>query len=423
MISLDGGYYWLPDISIWQILLVLFFPITFDYLRTFGKIIFLEIIKKRKKMLPVESYFRVHDKKISILIPAHNEESCIKESIESALDTIYPNKEIIVIDDGSTDNTYAIAKQYADKNLIKLVHLKRGGSKAAALNFGYLHSKGEIVITMDADTKLEKYALEKIVRRFDDQKVSALSGNIVPYGDDGITNILTKIQQNEYAVSFEIGKRFSAHLNVLLVISGAFAVFRRSALNWNGLFCTNTMTEDFDKSMQVQKIGKDIVFAEKSYASSFCPNNWKTWITQRTRWSHGHLQTLLKNKDVLLSSRYRTRFRLAVFDAWFADVILSFLYFIGIASLISLFITQQLLQDRIRNTEIPELGYLMFLLFGVYFVAEFVIFCYSRHNSDTPQPLQRIYLIPVMIFFYRPLLKIVVLRGYIKAILGKKVNW
>jgi len=407
----------------WQILLVLFFPITFDYLRTFGKIVFLEINKTRKKMLPVESYFRVHDKKISILIPAHNEESCIKESIESALDTIYPNKEIIVIDDGSTDNTYNIAKRYADKNLIKLVHLKRGGSKAAALNFGYVHSKGKIIITMDADTKLGKYSLEKIVRRFDDQKINALSGNIVPYGDDGITNLLTKIQQNEYTISFEIGKRFSAHLNILLVISGAFAVFRRGALNWNGLFCTTTMTEDFDKSMQVQKIGKEIVFAEKSYASSFCPNNWKTWITQRTRWSHGHLQTLLKNKDVLFSSRYRMGFRLAVFDTWFADVILSFLYFIGLAALTSLFITQQLLHDKIRNPEISELGHIMLPLFGVYFIAEFVIFFYSRSNSDVPQPLCRIYLIPVMIFFYRPLLKIIVLRGYIKAILGKKVSW
>ena len=418
---LEGISYWFSDVSVWQLFLVLFFPITFDYIRTFGKIIFLELNKIKNRNSPIQSYFKVHDKKISILIPAHNEESCIHESIEASLATFYPNKEIIVIDDGSTDNTYNIAKKYADKNLIKLVHIKRGGSKAAALNHGYIHSTGDIVITMDADTKLECHSLEKVMRKFDDKQVVAVSGNIIPHGDDHITNLLTKIQKNEYAISFEIGKRIASCFNIMLVMSGAFGVFRREALNWNGLFCTKTMTEDFDKSMKVQTMNKVISFAEKSYAHSFCPNNWRMWITQRTRWSHGHLYTLLANRKILFSSRYRLGLRLALFDTWFTDVVLTFLYFAGLIGL-GIYFGAEILQNGITDM-IIDFTSAMILMFSIYFVLDVMVFFHSRKNSEHPQKIKMMYLIPIMMFFYRPLLKVIVLRGFIKVILGKKINW
>jgi len=418
---LEGISNWISNIPVWQLLLVLFFPITFDYIRTFGKIIFLELNKIKNRNSVIPSYFKVHDKKISILIPAHNEESCIHESIEASLSVFYPNKEIIVIDDGSTDNTYHIAKRYANKNLIKLVHINRGGSKAAALNYGYLHSTGDIIITMDADTKLECHSLEKVMRKFDDKKIVAVSGNIIPHGDDGITNILTKIQKNEYAISFEIGKRIASCFNIMLVMSGAFGVFRREALNWNGLFSTNTMTEDFDKSMKVQTMGQVISFAEKSYAHSFCPNNWKTWITQRTRWSHGHLHTLIQNRNILFSSRCRLGLRLALFDTWFTDVILTFLFFAGLIVL-GLYFGVEIIQNGVTDM-IVEFVSVMILMFFIYFVLDVMVFFHSRKSSEHPQHVKMIYLIPVMMFFYRPLLKVIVLRGFIKAMLGKDIKW
>ena len=411
-------YEWIFSIPVWLILLILFFPITIDYLRIFGKIVFLEIHKTKTN---TESYFRIHDKKISVLIPAHNEESCIGESIDAALSTFYPNKEIIVIDDGSTDDTYKIASKYACKGLITLVYLNNGGSKATALNFGYYYSTGDIIITMDADTRLERHSLEKIVRRFDDNDIVAISGNIIPYGDGHITNLLTNIQRHEYASSFEIGKRYSASLNILLIVSGAFAVFRRSVINWNGLFSPNTKTEDFDKSLQIQKIGKRISFAEKSYAYTFCPSNWRTWIAQRTRWSYGHLQTLLKNKDILSSSKYRPGLRLATLDTWILDVILGFAYFIGI-TVLGIIIIPQILQDEIPE-HVKHFGYLMLHVILVYLLAESMLFFYSRKNSNHPQPTRMLYLILLMVFFYRPLLKIVTFSGYLKVVLGKKIRW
>ena len=422
MIPLDGIHHWISNIPLWYFFLIVLCPLTIEYVRTIGYIVFLELNKIKSKNLAVESYLKVHDKKISILIPAHNEELCIKESIESSLSTFYPNKEIIVIDDSSTDETYNIAKKYADRNQIRIIKMKKGGSKAAALNFGFRQSRGEIIITMDADTKLECHSLEKIARKFDDQRINALSGNLVSHGDDNITNMLTKMQSHEYSTSFEIGKRFSSQLNAMLMIHGAFAIFRRTALDCAGLFSTDTMTEDFDMTIQVQRIGQKMEFAKKSYAHTYSPNNWKTWISQKSRWSCGHLQTLLKNKDILFSSRCRLGLRLAILDIWFTDIVLNFMYAVGLITFLSFVVIPQLIQGKISE-EIINFGYLSVITILMYLIAEFAIFLYSRNKSDNPQPIREIHIVPLVVLFYKPLLKILAFKSYIKVMMGKSVEW
>ncbi len=197
-----------------------------DYLRLIFKLIFSptlwisEKIKSKPKSV-INKY-----EKITILIPAHNEEFGIKESIESALNTDYPNKEIIVIDDGSTDGTHLIAHKYAEKGLIKLLHCDTAsGSKATALNYGVNYATSNYVICMDGDTQLDKNALKNTVGYFDDDEVVALSGNVkIIAGDDGKTNTLTNLQKYEYMVAIELGRRFTSFFQILLVISGAFGV-------------------------------------------------------------------------------------------------------------------------------------------------------------------------------------------------------
>ena len=118
--------------------------------------------KSKKKISMNVPYSR-----ITILIPAHNEEYGIKESIESALATDYPDKEIIVIDDGSTDDTHLIASKFAEKGLIKLIHRDTAsGSKATALNYGANYATGNYFVCMDGDTKLDKGLFEKCHGKF-----------------------------------------------------------------------------------------------------------------------------------------------------------------------------------------------------------------------------------------------------------------
>ena len=287
-----------PDFLL-DLVLILLFPTIFDWSRTIAKMVLIKL-KTRKQDSEKNPYFRVHDKKISILIPAHNEESCIRESIEAALATFYPNREIIVIDDCSTDKTYTIAKEYADNGLIRLLYRKTGGSKAEALNHGYLHSNGEIIVTTDADTKLGVHSLEHVIRNFDDKDVMVVSGNISISGGDGnVNNLLTDLQKYEYQHIFEIGKVFSSLLGTLLLAAGAFSAFRRDAINWEGRFRKETLGEDFDKSIKIKKMGKKIVHVKEAIAHTHCPNNFDALKRQRNRWASGQMTTILQHRAVL----------------------------------------------------------------------------------------------------------------------------
>ena len=192
------------------------------------------------------------NKKISILIPAYNEELGIRESIRSALETQYPNKEIIVIDDGSKDNTWQIANSFAERGLIKLIHRDTSsGSKATALNHGLAYATGDYVLCMDGDTILDKSALANAAPYFDDD-TTAFSGNVkILAGDGGITNLLTKLQEYEYMIAIELGRRFTSVFQVLLVISGAFGIFKREKIKGVHSFDKDTFTEDFDLTLTI----------------------------------------------------------------------------------------------------------------------------------------------------------------------------
>ena len=114
--------------------------------------------------------------KISVIIPAYNEEKVIANTIEGLLETKYPNKEIIFVDDGSTDSTLAIASRYKEK--IRVLHKENGG-KATALNYGIVYAKGEIVVIVDADTIIGRNSLKEIVKGFQiNEHVAAVAGNI-----------------------------------------------------------------------------------------------------------------------------------------------------------------------------------------------------------------------------------------------------
>jgi len=382
-----------------------------------GKIIFLEL--KTTKHSHEKPYYMVHDCTVSILIPAHNEESSIKQSIEAALATSYPNKEIIVINDGSTDDTYEIAKKYISKG-VKLLYIKRGGSKADALNYGILYSTGEIIITMDADTVIEKYSIEGIVRKFDDPDVMAVSGNVrIKLGDDNIINTLTHLQKYEYQNIFDLSRQCLSILNILLLVSGAFAAFRREAINWEGRFSKDTLCEDLDKTLQVQKMGKKIVFAREAHAYTFCPNNLQDFIRQRNRWAYGQIKNLQKHKNVFLSSKYNTRFRLAMYDMVMMDVILNASSIISIIILSVIILIPIIISFdyTLFNDIVAKLAFLLLL----YVIVEGIVFFYLYSRKLVG--FRSIYLIPIMVFLYRPMMKVITLRAHLSAIIGRKNFW
>ena len=403
-----------------EILLVLLLIAIFGRYRTIVMIFFITL--KRRQIPREQSYFRVHDKKVSILIPAHNEEFCIRKSIEASLATFYPNKEIIVIDDNSTDATYSIAKEYADKNLIKLIYRKTGGSKADALNHGYLYASGEIIITTDADSMMEKHSIERMVRKFDDDDVMAVSGNVIAIaGDDGINNVLTELQKYEYKITFEISRVFSSLLGTLLLASGAFSAFKRDAINWEGRFCKETLGEDFDKSIKVNKMyGKKIAHAQEAIAYTHCPATLGELMKQRNRWASGQITTILHHRSVFFSSRYRFLFRLALLDMVFSGILLNFFSLGALAIFFAVSVIPSIMQ--LDSTAISHIVINVLFLFGMYMILDWMILLYLNRTTNRV-PLRNSCLIPHMVLWYKPILMIFTLRGHLRTLLGMNNSW
>jgi len=407
------------------------FPLIMDYIRTIMKIgilLLFDTLKnlKRKEQLPSLST----NKKVTILIPAHNEEIGIRAAIEATIRNTYKNKEIIVIDDASKDNTYKIAKEYADKGLIKILHREEAsGSKAAALNYGFQFSTGDLILCMDGDTILDRSAISNAVRYFEkennvkiknpqDKEIFAVSGNVkILSGDDGVENTLTRLQEYEYLIAIELGRTFTSIFNMLMIISGAFGIFRRDIFSAIGKFDKDTMTEDFDLALKIRKRKGKIKFVPNSIARTYCPNNWKAWKVQRRRWAHGHISTLYKHRDMLLSSRFTRKDRMGQADMWFMDVILVFVFWIFPL----VFVPYLIIKTLEGNGHI--IIYTLTVIFLIYFISETAVFLYAVYSSRKWSYLKLIYLVPVVAFGYRILLKFIVLQGYLKAIRGRKIGW
>ena len=403
----------IPLVSI----IVMIFPVFFDYTRGAFKIIFFMIhYFIRKPEYPLSEI--ISNKKISILIPAHNEEAGIRESIQSALETHYPNKEIIVIDDGSKDNTWQIANSFAERGLIKLVHRKTAsGSKATALNHGLTYATGDYVLCMDGDTILDKFALKNTAQYFDDPSIAAFSGNVkILAGDNGVKNLLTRLQTYEYMIAIELGRRFTSIFQILLVISGAFGIFKKDTLQDVHSFDKDTFTEDFDLTLKFRKTRGKIKFVPSSMAYTYCPAKWSDWVKQRNRWAYGQFQTLSKNKNIL-TSRFPLKDKVSYVDMFLLDIVLTMLFPIGLTVLgiISLIM--------LTGDNLHVLVYPLALVMSIFVILEFTIFSLANVYSRKFSNMKLAYLGPVMTFFYRPYLRMINLRAFLRAYFNKGTSW
>jgi len=220
---------------------------------------------------------------VSILIPAFNEEKNIGKCIESALALDYPkNKlEIIVVDDGSTDNTYRIAKKYG----IKVYRIKHKG-KFAALNYGLEKCKGEYILILDADTIISKEFIKEALSVFE-KDVGAISASMNVWNDNKIITIFQKVE-------YIFASLFKKALNTLdkgsLYVFGAATIYRAGLLKT--LKFKNVSTEDFDLAVRMQAKGYKTIQVD-SVAYTRVPESIKDLYKQRIRW-YSHALHLLK---------------------------------------------------------------------------------------------------------------------------------
>ncbi len=231
------------------------------------------------------------DKTVSIVIPAFNEEKSIARTIESALALDYPKEklEIIVVDDGSRDKTYKIAKKFESKKSPRIrVFTKPNGGKGSALNLGIRNSKSEIIVTMDADSFARPDSLRKMIGHFYNDRVMAVTPSMGVYKPSGFWE---RVQQIEYYMGVFLRKSF-ASMNAIHITPGAFSAYRRNFFVKHGGYDEKNITEDLEIALRIQSHGYILENASKAAVYTLVPKNFKPLMVQRRRWYTGLIRNL-----------------------------------------------------------------------------------------------------------------------------------
>lgn len=237
---------------------------------------------------------------VTILVPGYNEELNATRTIENLLKSDYPNFDIVFIDDGSKDNTYANVNEAYGNSANVGVYTKPNGGKASALNFGIEKANGEILVCIDADTLLLPDAISNMVPFFNDEKVAAVAGN-VRVGNT--VNLLTNWQKLEYTTSQNFDRRAFDYVNAILVVPGAIGAFRKTAIDEINGFTTDTLAEDCDLTVRLLRAGYTVRTCNNAISLTEAPETLNMFIKQRFRWSFGMMQSFWKHRDLLFSRR------------------------------------------------------------------------------------------------------------------------
>jgi poly-beta-1,6 N-acetyl-D-glucosamine synthase len=233
--------------------------------------------------------------RLSIIVPAYNEEEVIEASLASLLELRYPYYEIIAVDDGSSDTTYERMRLFEGNHYGVRVSVfrKENSGKADTLNYGIRRSRAPIVVCMDSDSRLTAESLRYAVRHFRDENVGAVAGNVKVINRH---NIWTKLQALEYIEGLNIVRKAQAYFRSVNVIPGPMGVFRRSALEAVGGYDSDTFAEDFDLTVKILAAGWRIDYEPKAVAYTEAPEELLDILKQRYRWTRGILQTLRKQR-------------------------------------------------------------------------------------------------------------------------------
>jgi cellulose synthase/poly-beta-1,6-N-acetylglucosamine synthase-like glycosyltransferase/peptidoglycan/xylan/chitin deacetylase (PgdA/CDA1 family) len=282
---LKGAFLTSLGITSIAIVLTVIFATT-QYLREISRI-------GRKKMKQFDGF-------VSVLIPARNEENSIRKTVSSVLASDYLNFEVIVIDNGSIDDTSKKLKEFKGITNFKLVRENKAG-KYAAINTGIKSSKGEIIVVIDADTQLLPDTLRKLVGPFNRSKIGAVAGNLKV---GNLTNFLTKIQSIEYTIGLNLERRSYDLFGNLPVVPGALGAWRRKYLDQVGGLTPDTLAEDADLAIRIQRMGYKTAYVSDAIAFTEAPETIKDFIKQRQRWIYGILQVLYKHRDIYFKTQY-----------------------------------------------------------------------------------------------------------------------
>jgi cellulose synthase/poly-beta-1,6-N-acetylglucosamine synthase-like glycosyltransferase len=235
---------------------------------------------------------------VSLVIPAYNEEDTIAMTIESALSVDYPDYEVIVVNDGSEDDTLEIVKEYEESGDVKLIDQENQG-KGAALNAGLEIAEGELFGVVDADSRLKKNSLKNIVSEMTDEMVGIASAMKVYQP----SNLLQKMQWLEYMVGIFL-RNIMGSIDAIHVTPGPLSIYRTDKLEELGGFDEDTLVEDQEICFRFQDNHYRVGHSRKGEVYTVAPKTVREFYDQRYRWYRGSLENLIEYKHMILNPKY-----------------------------------------------------------------------------------------------------------------------
>jgi cellulose synthase/poly-beta-1,6-N-acetylglucosamine synthase-like glycosyltransferase/peptidoglycan/xylan/chitin deacetylase (PgdA/CDA1 family) len=340
---------------------------------------------------------------VSVVVPAYNEAANIAATVRSLLASDYPDLEVIVVDDGSTDDTAQIVERL-DLPRVRLIRQRNAG-KPAALNAGIAQARGALLVLVDGDTVLDRQAVGRLVQPFQYRNVGAVSGNTKVANRQGL---LGRWQHLEYVMGFNLDRRMFEVGDCMPTIPGAIGAFRRTALTQVGGVPAQTLAEDTDLTMAILRAGWQVVYEETAIAWTEAPATLAQLWRQRYRWCYGTLQAMWKHRGALLQSGTAGR--------------------LGRRGLLYLTVFQLLLPLSAPAVDVYALSGFLFLpattvaaTWLSFLLLQVLVAGYAlRLDGESLKPL---WALPLQQVLYRQLMYLVVVQSLVTALVGVRLRW
>jgi cellulose synthase/poly-beta-1,6-N-acetylglucosamine synthase-like glycosyltransferase/peptidoglycan/xylan/chitin deacetylase (PgdA/CDA1 family) len=337
---------------------------------------------------------------VSIVVPAYNEEVGIGASVRSLAASDYPDVEVVVVDDGSVDATAAIVAGLGEPR----VHLLRqaNAGKPAALNAGIAAARHDVIVMVDGDTVFEPDTVRELVRPLADPAVGAVSGN-TKVGNRG--GLLGRWQHIEYVIGFNLDRRMYDTLRCMPTVPGAIGAFRRRSLDAVGGVSDDTLAEDTDLTMAINRAGWEVVYQPGARAWTEAPASLGALWRQRYRWCYGTMQSMWKHRGAVREGGPLGRYGLPYLLLF--QILLPLL-----APVIDLFAVYGLL----FLDPLPVIGYWV-----AFNLVQLGLGAYAfRLDGERLGPL---WTVPLQQFVYRQLMYLVVIQSIMSAAIGSRLRW
>ena len=272
---------------------------------------------------------------VSILVPGKNEGKHIYTLLKSLKEQTFQNYEVIVVDDGSDDDTPQICRDLEKQGLVSsYLRLESRGGKASAANYGAYYAKGKYIVHLDADSSLDRDAIERILLPFYvDPTIKAVGGCVKVRNSK--ESICTSMQALEYLKTIMVGRTVTSTLGIYHIISGAFGAFDAQTLKQVGYWDIGPGL-DGDITQKFRKAGWKVHFATDAICMTNVPIKWYNLFKQRMRWSKSLVRfRIRKHKDILMPSRNFSILNfLSNMDNIFYDMVLNYIWLFYIINLV-----------------------------------------------------------------------------------------